>query len=241
MSTWFSRSLSPSSSSGRLPRVCSAKRWDLARAWGSIMAYRSSTSWGRLNSDTFRLVLPLSILLMSRMSLMRLSRCWLEEEIFRVYSRTFSGCSASRPSSTEKPTMAFMGVRMSWDMLARKLLLASLAALAVWRASPRASYICRSWVRSESMRMNWSLSSRVQWWSSCLNRRSSWVLAWRTSRSPVHIPPTGTEERTSAVSWEGELENRSSCPSKRMVRASARTASGSMPRTRSRLGLTYWA
>ena len=42
-------------------------------------------------------------------------------------------------------------------------------------ASPSISYICRSWVRSESMRMNCSRSSREQWRRSSLKKRTSQV------------------------------------------------------------------
>ena len=236
MSTWLRRSLSPSRYSGRPVPVVTSKRWSLARAWGSIIVCSSSRSSGRLNSAILREVLPLSILLMSKISLMSPSRCWLEEAIFWVYSRTFSGLSASRLRREEKPTMAFIGVRMSWLMLARKLLLASLATLAVCKASPSISYICRSWVRSESMRMNCSRSSREQWRRSSLKKRTSQVFTWSMSRSPVHTPPRGMAARVSSVRPDCP---KGVCSPKRRLRTSRRTSSGSSPSTRCRLGLTY--
>ena len=121
----------------------------MARVWGSSMVYSSSISSGRLKGATFREVLPLSILLMSSTSLMRLSRWWLEAVIFRVYSRTLSGFSASLASSTVKPMMAFMGVRMSWDILDRKALFASLARLA-WDSASRSRVFCSSSTRVAS-------------------------------------------------------------------------------------------
>ena len=62
---------------------------------------------------------------------MRLSRCWPEAVIFLVYSRTLTGSLESLASREVKPSTAFMGVRMSWDMLDRKVVLDSLA---IWAA-----------------------------------------------------------------------------------------------------------
>ena len=74
--------------------------------------------------------LPDSMRLMSSTSLMRESR-WLEElMIFLRYSCTRSRLSMFVSASVVKPIMAFMGVRMSWDMLERKSVLARLAAFA---------------------------------------------------------------------------------------------------------------
>ena len=47
--------------------------------------------------------------------------------IFLVYSRTLMGFSASLDKRVVKPSTAFMGVRMSWDMLERNTVLDSLA------------------------------------------------------------------------------------------------------------------
>jgi len=58
---------------------------------------------------------------------MRLRRCWPEAMIFWVYSRTLAGFSASLERRVVNPSTAFMGVRMSWDMLERKVVLDSLA------------------------------------------------------------------------------------------------------------------
>ena len=46
-----------------------------------------------------------------------------------------AGLSASLPKSAAKPSTAFMGVRISWDILERNTLLALLARLAWKRAS----------------------------------------------------------------------------------------------------------
>ena len=146
---WFRCSLSPSSSSAGRPFTWKSKDCSRAWAWGSRMLYSSSISSGREKGATFREVLPLSILLMSSTSLMRLSRWWLEEVIFRVYSRTLAASSASLASRVVKPMMAFMGVRMSWDILDRNALLASLARLA-WDRASRRRVFCSSSTRVAS-------------------------------------------------------------------------------------------
>ena len=158
---WLRRSLSPISCSGGQPWTWNSRCCFLALVWGRRMVYNSSSSSGRLNWTVFREVFPLSILLMSSTSLMRLRRCWPEADIFRVYSRTFSGWSTSRSIRAVKPMMAFMGVRISWDILARKWLLASLALLAASRASWRFWFIFRSWVRSDM-----TMTSLLRPWSS---------------------------------------------------------------------------
>ena len=78
---------------------------------------------------------------------MRLKRCVLEDLILFRYSSTFSGWSRRLAARVVKPTMAFMGVRMSWDMFERKALLAALALLA--------------WVSASSSRAFFFISSRV--------------------------------------------------------------------------------
>ena len=52
-----------------------------------------------------------------------------------------------------RPTMAFMGVRMSWLTLDRNVLLDSLATSATERASRSTSSLRRSRVRSDSTAM----------------------------------------------------------------------------------------
>ena len=94
---------------------------------------------------------------------------------------------ASWPSSTSSvmPMMAFMGVRISWLMLARKALLARLAASAASLA----------WANSALARSSSAVRCRTRSSNSSRARRSSssaclrWVTSWT---SPVNIrrPPT---------------------------------------------------
>ena len=140
------------------------------------------------SSDRFSTVLPASILLMSSTSLMSPSRCWLEAVIFRVYSRTFSGFSASRASRAAKPTMAFMGVRMSWLMLLRKALLARLASSAIWNACSAVSL----------ERASMAFVSSRRWFISSWRRRFS--CSWRNSRALLCCRVMDTATTTSMAS-----------------------------------------
>ncbi len=68
------------------------------------------------------------------MSLMTVSRASPEVAIVSAYSR----CSVSSGVSSSSPLMpmiAFIGVRISWLIAARNVLLAWLASSAAWRAS----------------------------------------------------------------------------------------------------------
>ena len=73
---------------------------------------------------------PASILDISRMSLIRARRCSPLRLMVPRYWYCRGLRSWSRSISWENPRMAFMGVRISCDMLARKTLLARLAASA---------------------------------------------------------------------------------------------------------------
>jgi len=95
-----------------------------------------------------RLILPASILEKSRMSLMMPSRWW-------AALLTLSSCwrwrsvAMSRRIRWVRPMMAFIGVRISWLMLARKELLerlaASAASLAAASSAVRAATSSSSW------------------------------------------------------------------------------------------------
>ena len=73
---------------------------------------------------------PFSILLISSTSLMSPNRWRLERVILFRQSSTLSGSSRWTLAMSVMPTMAFMGVRMSWDMWERK------SDLAGWHAPP---------------------------------------------------------------------------------------------------------
>ena len=76
---------------------------------------------------------------MSRISLIRLSRCWLDRLIFLRHSATRTRSSSRVDAIAAIPMIAFIGVRISWLMLERNWLLAMLAALAPSNA------LCSAW------------------------------------------------------------------------------------------------
>ena len=88
---------------------------------------RSLSRTGRSNVEGFRVVRPASILDISRMSLIRARRCSPLRLMVPRYWHWRGVRSWSRSISWENPRMAFIGVRISCDMLARKTLLARLA------------------------------------------------------------------------------------------------------------------
>ena len=95
-----------------------------ARAWGAIMAESCSISWGREIRIWFKVIFDRSILLISNTSLIRLSRCLEEMEIFCRQSATRSRSPICATAKAVIPIMAFMGVRISWLMAERKSLFA---------------------------------------------------------------------------------------------------------------------
>ncbi len=92
--------------------------------------------------------LPASTFERSRMSLIRSRRCFpLEWIVFRYFLGSFCLPYPRRKTSV-KPRMAFIGVRISWLMLARKSLFAWLAASAASFATPSSFFFSSSWVTS---------------------------------------------------------------------------------------------
>ncbi len=80
-----------------------------------------SSSSRKLTVPSSSSILPASILERSRMSLIRLSRCFPLVKMSFRYSSCFSLISPNifSSSTSEKPMMEFNGVRSSCDMLAR--------------------------------------------------------------------------------------------------------------------------
>ncbi len=103
-------------------------------ARGATRSSADSTHSRRSNGWRSMSIRPASIFEKSRMSLMMVSSASPESRIVAAKSRcsSVSGVSSSRPLM---PMTAFIGVRISWLIVARKALLASLAASAAARAS----------------------------------------------------------------------------------------------------------
>ncbi len=108
---------------------------------------------------------PASILEKSRMSLMRWSRDRPEVWMISRYSRC-RGCGSAPRASSQAPMIPFMGVRISWLMLARNSLLDRLAASAdrarfrAWRMASASRWLAcrRASVRSATRRSSSSLT-----------------------------------------------------------------------------------
>ena len=134
-----SRPASPRTARGTSAWMSEASSSPLAAARGAWTTIASSRTALRLNSRTSSSSLPASILEKSRMSLMTVSR--FSEQRRTVVRK--SRCSGLRGVSRRRsvmPKMPFIGVRISWLMLARN------------------SDLSRAWSRAAS-RACWSASS----------------------------------------------------------------------------------
>ena len=138
-STCPSRTPSPCRTGGTpLSRTTSSR--PLASTLSATRAVTLLTICSSSKSVGSSVILPASILEKSRMSLMIASRCMAAPD-------TLSSCcnclvlSGSRRIRCVRPMMAFIGVRISWLMLARNELLARLALSATslaWRSASAA-------------------------------------------------------------------------------------------------------
>jgi len=115
-----------------LPRYTS-NRSCLSAAAGYMMLTRFCTASARENSVGFRRSFPLSTLDRSRMSLIKVRRWSLARLILVRQSSTCAGLSTLRLAMAVMPTIAFIGVRISWDMEERNSVLALLALSAAVR------------------------------------------------------------------------------------------------------------
>ena len=98
------------------------------------MAARFRVNAAKSKAFFFNMAFPLSILDISKISLMSASRNLAEFSTLSRQSRTRSGSSHDSLAMESIPMIAFMGVRMSWDMRERKSDLARLARSAISRA-----------------------------------------------------------------------------------------------------------
>ena len=135
-----------------------------------------------------RLSLPASIFEKSRMSLINASRDSPDLRTMVRYSRCSSVSGVSSASSV-MPMMAFIGVRISWLMFARKPLLARLAASAASLA----------FCNSSSERFRSVMSTRVPWWR--IMRPEESQMALELSMHTIGLP-SFLRSTTSRVSGE---------------------------------------
>ena len=118
VSTCRSRVGSPRTCSGTPAGTSASSSMRCSRAFTPIRLTVESTSRGRSNGTASICRLSASILERSRMSLMRVSSvspaAWI-----RLSERRWSVVSSVSSSSSARPSTAFIGVRISWLMLAR--------------------------------------------------------------------------------------------------------------------------
>ena len=120
---------SPKRKAGTVLSMSASKLKPLLTARSRIGSARLRTRLSVLYLTGTISILPSSILEKSRMELISESRVLLAESILDEYSKVLSSPEVRRIISFI-PIMAFIGVRISWDISARKLLLALLAASA---------------------------------------------------------------------------------------------------------------
>ena len=115
-----------------------------ASACGRLMSTRSFSITERSNGSSESSMRPDSIFDTSKISLIRDNRCLPEEAIFERQSFTRFVSSMLAPAIAVMPMIALSGVRMSWLMFERKLVLAAralaAASSAVWSASRAAAW-----------------------------------------------------------------------------------------------------
>ena len=115
---------SPTRHSSRMSPISKRKDCFFCTAWGRTMTARSWTMSAREKRSSLMIIRPLSIRDMSSTSLTKLIR-WTEAvRIFSRQSFTRAFSSMWLWAMEVIPMMAFIGVRISWDILERKRLLA---------------------------------------------------------------------------------------------------------------------
>ena len=118
--------------------VLNKSSWPFCSASGRVIELISVISSLRQNGSSVSSIFPFSIFDISRISLIRSSRWLLDMSIFVRHSLTFSGSLILDAAMEVMPMIAFIGVLISWDIWARKLLFASLAFLAASYAASSA-------------------------------------------------------------------------------------------------------
>ena len=138
--TWFNRKGSPTTLSGTLPSTTVSKATPRSAAWVRNTAASEPMNVARSNASYLISILPLSILLMSSMSLISDSRCSEDSVTFSKHSRTLASSPILSSAMAVMPMMPFMGVRISCDMRDRKSVLARLACCASAKARSARSF-----------------------------------------------------------------------------------------------------
>ena len=132
--TWFRRTPSHHTFSVNILSTWISKVCFFAFTCGCIMLTMPSVTSCKEICSVVNVNLPLSILDISKTSLISPNRCLLDNVIFLRQLCTCSRSSMWAVAMAVMPTIAFMGVRISWLILAKNSLLALLDSSAVWRA-----------------------------------------------------------------------------------------------------------
>ena len=120
--------------------------------WNMVL---SSVIKSKMEKSVYlKTVFPASILLISRTSLMIPNRCCDEMSILSAYSITFALLPASCLINDVIPIIAFIGVRISCDILDKKSVFALFAFSAVCKASVAMSFAFFSFLLATCISLN---------------------------------------------------------------------------------------
>ncbi len=149
------------------------------------MFTRLCISSGILHSWLWICSFPLSIRLISRISLISPNRWLLEERIFCRQSLTWSVRSIWLAAIVAKPIIAFIGVRISWLILDRKVVFAWFAFCACIKASCKACVCSRCLLTCSVMSRDTTMAIR-----SPVSSSEVMIKDWRTHMgSHLSAPP----------------------------------------------------
>mmetsp|Transcript_21109 Transcript_21109/g.81936 ORF Transcript_21109/g.81936 Transcript_21109/m.81936 type:complete len:221 (-) Transcript_21109:3398-4060(-) len=182
-STWRSRVGSVSTASGSSAGASSTNDTLFSAARNRTTSMQPLSSGRSRTGRASTLILPASILEKSRMSLITVISASAESRMVWACSR-WSGFSGVSSNSPLMPITPFMGVRISWLIVARKALLAWLAASAAARAADAASAWARAWA-----------SCTASWRERCTWRQA------RSTMSPTKIVGKPTWVSTCNQPW----------------------------------------
>ncbi len=233
-STWRVRPRSPTSASG-VPSAIEERSASPCRAAMEPMISRLSSSTSRRTKGARSTVSRLdSMREKSRMSLISSSRASPLTWMACTYSR-WRGSREVPASRSAMPMTPFIGVRISWLMLARNSLLARLAERACSIAS--SSERVRSGTCSSRRRRSRSSSS----WTRRKRSESARPIATRTAAKPKPASEngigSGRSGRASSSAWMATITSppsairRASIPPRRASRAMSTVASTSSGRS----------
>ena len=189
INTWFSFKASAITSSLTISNVSINNSNCFAFTCGWIIFTKLCINSEILQSCSLICTFPLSILLISKISLIRLSKWLLEESTFCKQSRTCSRLSIWLTAIVVNPIIAFIGVRISCDILERKVVFALFACCACIKASCNTCVCSRCFLTFSVISFFITMTIMSPVLSSCVIRKD-----WRTqiSCSSISLPQYST-------------------------------------------------